>query len=447
MGSRRAANARTMRDTTGEQMARVWVSVDAQGRIWVAGEAELDGHRVQRRRRVPDDDRALADESVRTLNARFLVGDLDWFERARRRRAKRPAPRALAVPTLESWSARWLELVKPPEIAEHTFRNYRTHAQDLARRIGDRRLNEIDLSDVLSLQRKLRAEGRRDPTIKDRLGVLRMMIRDARLHGLVKTSPFDTELPRRRTKQQRREQRVRRVTFRPFEAWELERLLEALRAPRKATDRLWFPVTEALLLTGLRFGEAAALKWTDATLDGPAPRAVIRRALSRYGPSRDDEPTKTGAEWSIVLRAPMLALLRRQQERSYVGHPGRWIFPNTAGNALSYHNWRHRGWPRVLRRAKVTPREGDAQKALRRTYITSALVCGRNPKEISGDVGHATLRMILEQYDTFIDPANWPDEREISRLRRIYGWDAPSRSLRSPFVDTHERGNGNAPPR
>ena len=86
----------------------------------------------------------------------------------------------------------------------------------------------------------------------------------------------------------------------------------------------------------------------------------------------------------------------------------------------------------------MSPREGDAQKALRRTYITSALVCGRNPKEISGEIGHATLRMILEQYDTFIDPVNWPDEVELTRLREIYGWEAPSRSLRSPFVDAEK---------
>ena len=163
--------------------------------------------------------------------------------------------------------------------------------------------------------------------------------------------------------------------------------------------------------------------------------ASIRRALTRHGPDRDDEPTKTGAEWSITLRPPILDLLHRQRERTCVGNANGWVFPNAVGRALSYHNWRHRGWPRVLRRAKVSPREGDAQKALRRTYITSGLVCGRNPKEISGEIGHATLRMILEQYDTFIDPANWPDEGELTRLRAIYGWDSPSRSLRSPFVE------------
>jgi hypothetical protein len=44
----------------------------------------------------------------------------------------------------------------------------------------------------------------------------------------------------------------------------------------------------------------------------------------------------------------------------------------------------------------------------------------------------------MEQYDAFINPANWPDEGELTRLRVIYEWDAPSRSLRSPFVEAEE---------
>ena len=81
-------------------------------------------------------------------------------------------------------------------------------------------------------------------------------------------------------------------------------------------------------------------------------------------------------------------------------------------------------------------REGDAQKALRRSYITSALVCGRPPKMVAAEVGHATLRMVTEQYDSFLDPANWPSAEEIERLRTFYGWTVgeslPRPSLESP---------------
>jgi hypothetical protein len=96
----------------------------------------------------------------------------------------------------------------------------------------------------------------------------------------------------------------------------------------------------------------------------------------------------------IPTRAPLADLLRRQRALTYVGRTESWVFRNRAGGPLDYHNWRHRGWQRVLERSKVSPREGDAQKALRRSYITSALVCGRNPKLVAAELGHATSHMV-----------------------------------------------------
>jgi len=71
---------------------------------------------------------------------------------------------------------------------------------------------------------------------------------------------------------------------------------------------------------------------------------------------------------------------------------------------------------------QIEPREHDAQKALRRTYICSALMADRNPKLVAAELGHATARMVTDQYDSFMDPANWPDHREIETLRATYGW-------------------------
>ena len=105
-----------------------------------------------------------------------------------------------------------------------------------------------------------------------------------------------------------------------------------------------------------------------------------------------------------------------------MGRDDGWIFANGQGNALNYANWYKRGWKRVLKLAKVAGREGDAQKALRRSYIISSLVCGRNPKLVAAELGHATARMVTENYDAFLDPARWPSEKEQDQLRRIYQW-------------------------
>ena len=78
----------------------------------------------------------------------------------------------------------------------------------------------------------------------------------------------------------------------------------------------------------------------------------------------------------------------------------------------------------------------------------SALVCDRNPKVVSAEVGHTTLRMVIEKYDSFIDPANWPDDKEIARLKSTYGWAKRARSLPEPSLNmTHAHYQTKTPPR
>jgi len=274
--------------------------------------------------------------------------------------------------------------------------------------------------DLVVVRSALTRQGLRHRTIRNRLMVLRMVYRDARLAGLIDSNPLDVPLRRRRTKRQQREQKSKRMTFRPLAAVELKKLLDVLRDPRSPTEHRYFPLTEFLLLTGLRYGEAAGLRWTDVS--EAAGRIQIRRAISSVGPLEPDAPTKTGAEWSIRIGPPLGALLRRQRAGSTVGRTDGWVFPNRDGGPINHSNWLKRGWPRALARAKVAPRQGDAQKALRRTYTTSALVCGRNPKLVAAELGHTTSRMVVEVYDSFLDPANWPDELERARLVRLYGW-------------------------
>ena len=144
-------------------------------------------------------------------------------------------------------------------------------------------------------------------------------------------------------------------------------------------------------------------------------------------------------EWSS---ASSLASARRSCWLRVVGtHDGR---------LSHYWRWRKLGWIEPLRRAAVAPREGDAQKAARRSYVTASLVCGRNPKVVSAEIGHTTTRMVVQVYDSFMNPAgNWPPADEIARLKAFYGFDEGTAGVRwgtvglaevSPGVVTSSRG-------
>ncbi len=406
----------------GVPKARLWT--DDRGRLNVVGQGVLmrAGTRVRRKRRmiVPKGDPELGAEIVRQLNVQFAMGDASWLEGQ-----TDPEPKPVRPSTLSEWAPLWLQSCAPPVIGQRTWYNYSIHVRDLVERLGQRSLGSIDTAEVLHLRSALESSrGKRGAplsrtTVKDRLGVLAMMLRDARIEGLIATNPLADPLPRRRTKRGTGTQRVRRVQFLPFEASELAALLRVLGAPAAPVQKVYYPPTEMLLLTGLRWGEVAGVLWDDISWKGR--RVNIRRAVVR-GQDDPTEPTKTGAQWEIELRAPLEHLLQTQRTRSYLGRVDGRVFPGRRGSVMSYHEWRKRGWIPALRAAKVSPREGDAQKALRKSYVTAALICGENAKRISETLGHANPRMILEKYDAFLGPESWPEADEVAMLRQIYGW-------------------------
>ncbi len=396
--------------------ARKWV--DDRGRLRVVGQGTVKGRRLRRYRIVPGNDEALADEIVRQLNVRFALGDLSFLAgNPKNEPVAEAAPKAPGY-TFGEWADKWLESCEPPAVSRRTHRNYAYIVRALCGRIGELPLTSVDRSVVLDLRAELERQGKSHRTVGDTLGVLRMVRRDSRKRELIAESPLDRPLPKRTTKAVRAS-RAKRAAFRPFLASELERFLEILRAPRNEREGIYFPPTEFMLLTGLRWGEAAGVCWSDVSLTGG--QVHIRRAVVR-GEDNLEEPTKTAEKWSIPIRPPLADLLWRQRGRSYLGRAEGRVFPGVEGRPIEYSTWRKRGWIVATQRARVAPREGDAQKACRRTFITSSLVCGRNPKQVFGEVGHTSIRMMTDVYDSFIDPARWPDAVEIAKLGAIYGW-------------------------
>ena len=154
-------------------MAKAWVGRDSRGRLNVFGEAVIGDKRVRRRKVIPGNDEQFASKVTAELNARFLTDDLSWFKRSR------PTPRSRSrshksIPTLAEWREVWIEELRG-QIGEHTWRSYRSSTADLVKRLGTFRLDQIGVSHLLELRSKLARDGLAHPTVKDRLGHLKMM--------------------------------------------------------------------------------------------------------------------------------------------------------------------------------------------------------------------------------------------------------------------------------
>ena len=172
-------------------------------------------------------------------------------------------------------------------------------------------------------------------------------------------------------------------------------LLEAASGDR--LEALW----TLLALTGMRRGEALALRWTDLDLSGST--AKFHRTLARVGGRLTFDEVKSSRSRRVVpLADPVVAALRehrRRQVAEQLAAPG-WndeqglVFVSRIGTPLEPHNaWRSF---KTLARAAGVP---DAKiHTLRHSAATAALAAGIPMKIVSDLLGHASLSITADTY-------------------------------------------------
>jgi integrase len=137
-----------------------------------------------------------------------------------------------------------------------------------------------------------------------------------------------------------------------------------------------------LFSTGLRFGEAAGLRWGAVAEDYSSIwiGEIVTRGVRR--------PTKTNRDRTIPLSKGLQALLQTRRPPRY--NPDDLVFPSPEGNAIDSHNFRNRAWIKVLTELGIPYRKPYTTRA---TFISLALARGANPVELSAITGHNVQTM------------------------------------------------------
>jgi integrase len=147
------------------------------------------------------------------------------------------------------------------------------------------------------------------------------------------------------------------------------------------TEREHYPLALTLALTGIRYGEATALRWSDID----EPNAVIRIERAQWHGIVGE--TKTGNVRTVPLTAELGEVLR--DHRKAVRGGAGWVFPNKDGGLVGPCALR---FPigRVLKRAGITKRV--SVHGLRRTFNNLS-------RQVAGNIvtraitGHVTEEM------------------------------------------------------
>jgi integrase len=326
---------------------------------------------------------------------------------------------------LAAYLTRWLESTAHRRKAQSTA-SYADGIAVVSARIGTIPLGKLSTLDVQELVNALSA--RYAPrTVRERHMVLKQALQQAVRWRLVSYNAADgVDLPR-----------VPKVDRGVWNRDEVARFLEdAERAcdqrPGESFPRLtgvldFHPPLVAhtqsikelalwrlLLDSGMRIGEAVALKWTD--LDGN--RVRVERTQSSVGGHLVVGTPKTAASRrTIPLEPETIAALRRhelaqKEERMRLGlrDTAGWVFTVRGGGMASAGATR-RWLDKAIARAGVSP---ITPHGLRRTMTVLWLQSGIDVKVVSKRLGHSSVVLTLDVYHSV--SRDWEDDA-IERVR------------------------------
>lgn len=237
---------------------------------------------------------------------------------------------------------------------------------------GTWQIAKIARSDIAGWLSRLSAAGMSAGTIRKVFLVMSMMLDAAVADSRIARNPAKgVPLPR----QTRKEPRF-------LSAGELGRLITAA-----GDDGLHIAV---LGLTGLRFGEFAALRV--GKLDASRHRLMVSQSVSVVGSQMVWTTPKTHRSRSVPVPPNLTA---RLVEAAGGRDRDDLLFPAPMGGPIRLNNWRRRVFAPACEAAGIT----DATPHdLRHTAASLAIAAGANVKAVQQMLGHASAAMTLDVY-------------------------------------------------
>lgn len=309
-------------------------------------------------------------------------------------------------PTKQRLDAYLDEWVAGLRLSASTLSSYRKNIRlHIAPYPGETPLSRLTGAAVDAWMRRLETSGRADGrgglsarTVRYVYTILRSALSDAVRHGRLSVNPTDRSTPPSPSEARPPE----------MQAWTAAELVRFLRWSEDRDPDLamgW----RLLAATGMRRGEALALRWRDVDLD--AGRLQVRRSVGvakskGAGQQLVEGPTKTGQARVIDIDTDTVAAVRAYRATRELLSPD---LVKASGLVLGTLKGAHRHPERYSRRfveqvAQARRALGEDQipkirlHDLRHTHATLLLAAGEPVKVVSERLGHASATITLTVY-------------------------------------------------
>ena len=311
--------------------------------------------------------------------------------------------------TLDEYFELWIRRRSHTAKEASIYRYRRQYRTNLSPRLGRRRLMDISRGDVFALQQEL--AGIYHPNTANYIvRLLQSILADAAREELIPADPgAGVSALKYRTPS------VTKTSHRALTVEEQNRFMRASRT------NFYYEFFALLLLTGMRYGEAAALLWGDIDMEAHVIRIDKSLSFNTRGQIITGTTKTFAGEREIPLTSAVLQILEQQRQklagrfgRGAVS-PDRPVFLSERGKLL-HNRTANLNLQAILRElaARGEPIDHFTLHALRDTFATRFIEQGGNPQTLKVLLGHSQLRVTMDLYSHVLPDTK---QREMEQMQ------------------------------
>ena len=291
-------------------------------------------------------------------------------------------------PTFEELASLWLENYKTT-VKPSTFENVKSKVEKMT----EEHFKELKLKKitVAYCQRVVIELSKSYILYNHYLSVINRIFKYAVLMDILNSNPFDKVIKPKSRQVQRKGNFLTK-----------EELKEFLKLAQTATLSYFFPLVHLMSYTGLRQGEALALKWSD--IDFENKKITVDKTAVRIKEKQTLQTPKTKNSKRVISIDPttlsILKSWKKDQIKIYFKNgkyfegDDNFIFTNERADWVQIHNFIPY-FKRFVTDHKLKP---ITPHGLRHTHASLLFSAGVEPKNISDRLGHSTVQITLDLY-------------------------------------------------
>lgn len=335
--------------------------------------------------------------------------------------------------TLNQWFDKFAEDYKKHNIKSQSYSTIKNNYLPYRNTIGEKKISDITSVNIMEVHNARIKEGIKPDTIRKSFSVVKELFESAMSNRIITFDPtIGIKIPKSKTNPKRR----------TFTLDEQKLFMDYVHQFSEFYENLYV----FLLNTGLRIGEAGALKWSDINFEENC--VLVNKTLLYYEKELDEldskgnpkkkrtleisDTTKTpNGMRTVYFSSEISAILKNQRKRQLelrmkcgekwrgTGEFENLVFTTSVGSPVGRYI-AERDMKRIckmINQFEDSEFESASPHTFRRTYATRCFEADMQPKVVQALLGHANLAETMDIYTTVMEQKKMEEVKKKSVLQ------------------------------